>query len=77
MLLMMRTGGAAPEGEGTLGKVIVCAVEAPVLLMIRAGGAPSDCVVGFAGEREMTVPPGRVCAAEPGRIVTGEPVNGV
>lgn len=77
VLLIMRARGAAPEGEGTLGKVIVCAIEAPALLMIRTGGAAPGCVGGSAGERETIVPPGRVCAAEPGRIVTGEPVSGV
>ncbi len=29
--------------EGRLGKVIVCAVDAPVLLMIRTGPPPPDC----------------------------------
>jgi hypothetical protein len=46
------------------------------MLMMRTGGAGAadwGFEVGTEGVREMTVPPGRVMAAEPGRIVKGSP----
>jgi hypothetical protein len=36
-----------------------------------AGAADSELEVGVEGAREMIVPPGRVSAAEPGRMVMG------
>lgn len=73
--------GVGGPRRGALGKVILWAVEAPMLLMMRTGGAAAadfESEVGVEGEREMIVPPGRVWAAEPGRMVTGKPpVDGV
>ena len=56
--------------------MILWAFGAPIVLMMRTGGASKadwELEVGVEGVREMTVPPGRVKAAEPGRMVTGIP----
>jgi hypothetical protein len=56
--------------------VMLWAFGAPIVLIIRtggAGGADWGLEVGVEGVREMTVPPGRVTAGEPGRMVTGLP----
>jgi hypothetical protein len=68
-------GAGVVEAEGGVGKVMLCAIEPPSELMMRTGARAGE--VGFAGEREMMVSPGRVVAAEPGSIVTGGPVDGV
>jgi hypothetical protein len=68
-------GAGVVEAERGLGKVMLCAIEPPSELMMRTGARAGE--VGFAGEREMMVSPGRVVAAEPGSIVTGGPVDGV
>jgi hypothetical protein len=57
------------------------ALGAPIVLIIRTAGAraaDSELEDGVEGAREMIAPPGRVSAAEPGRMVTGvPPVDGV
>jgi hypothetical protein len=68
-------GAGVIEAEGGVGKVMLCAIKLPSELMMRTGARAGE--VGFAGERVMMVSPGRVVAAEPGKIVTGGPVEGV
>ena len=71
------------EGGGWVGKVMRWGDGAPGVLIMRTGGAAAaatleaDGEFGVAGEREMMVPPGRVTAGEPWRIVMGGPLEGV
>jgi hypothetical protein len=75
-------GGVGDGGKGevevgtSVGKVTLWGEEAPGVSMMSTGAAGDD-KVGFAGDRETIVPPGSEIADEPGRIVTGEPVEGV